>query len=102
NPDREIRPRDLQPAGNCRRTSVDAVEAIGVHIVGKPAGTTDARNENDIMSRDIEVRHHPLYLCEDGVITATRTPSYILIRLKILRSVFLLRCFWYVLEEFFY
>src|SRR5205814_3515277 len=65
-----------------RRTAVNAVEAVGIHVIRKTTGTPYSRDENNFMPGYIKIRHNPLYLRKDRIIPASRTPANILIDRK--------------------
>src|SRR5262245_17412125 len=83
-PNREIRTCSLDTRGHSGRPAVDAVEPVTIDIIGKAARTTDARNENKILSRDFKIRQGLLGLCQDGVVAAARTPTHLLVRHEVL------------------
>ena len=74
-PDRKIRVGDLDSSCECRSTAVDRMEAVGIHIVGKPAGTSDPGYKNKFFPFAPECRHIFLGLSQDGIIAAARTPA---------------------------
>src|SRR3990172_13072936 len=82
-PDLQIRTADSETGGNRRRPAMDGVESVGIHVIGKTAGTADPRNEDDVLPWDAQFtanfRHDALHLCQDGIITTTRTPTDILV-----------------------
>src|SRR5258706_9360645 len=100
-PHAKVGARNLQAGSNRRCAAMDSVKAVGVHIIGEPAGTSDAGDKYHIMPRNIQLGHNTLYLCKDGIIAATRAPSNVLIRLEILRRVLLGRSFRSVFQRFF-
>src|SRR5262249_53830463 len=63
---------------------MDAVEAVGVHVVREAAGTADARDEDEVFSRRAQLRHQLLHLSENSVVATAGTPTYILIGDEIL------------------
>src|SRR5918995_1454527 len=65
------------------RAALDRVEAVGVHVVGEAAGAADAGDEDDLLARDAEFRHHLLHVVEDRVVAAARTPAHLLIRREV-------------------
>jgi hypothetical protein len=69
----------FQPGSHGRRPSVDAVHAVGVHVVGKAGTTTDARDENDVFPGDAQLGEHLLHLGEDAIVATAGTPFYFLI-----------------------
>ena len=58
-------PATFKPGGDRRRAAVDAVEAVGVHVVREAAGAADAGDEDDVLARHAELRQHLLHLGED-------------------------------------
>ena len=55
-PHRQVGPAGFQAGGHGRRTAVDRVDAVGVHVIGKAAGAADARDEHDLFRRHAERR----------------------------------------------
>ncbi len=78
-PDAELGPGGLEAGGDGRRAAVDAVEAVGVHVVGQAAGAADAGDEDDVLARDAEVGHDALGLGEDRVVAAAGAPAHFLV-----------------------
>ena len=58
-PDRQLRPRHLEPGGDRRRAAVDGVEAVGVHVVREAARAADARDEDEVLARRRRARAAP-------------------------------------------
>jgi hypothetical protein len=83
-PDLQIRTRQLQSGGDGRGTAVNAVEAVGVHVVREPAGAADAGDEHRVLRTDAEVGHHELERGEHRVVTATGTPPDLLVGREVL------------------
>ncbi len=83
-PHRQLGPRQLQAAGNSRRASVDAVHAVGFHVVRKPAGAADAGDEGEVLARNTEGGHQLLHLRQHGVVAAAGAPAHVLVRLEVL------------------
>src|SRR5205814_8120720 len=75
---------DPQAGGDRGCTTVDRVEAVGVHVVGVPARASDARDEDDVFLRNAEVRHRLLDRAQDRVVTTPGTPADVLIGLEVL------------------
>ncbi len=75
----EIGPSQGQPGGDGWRSAVDAVHAIGVHVVREPGGTPDAGHEHGVFTADAEFGHQELDGGEDRVVTASRTPPDLLV-----------------------
>ena len=78
-PDLQVGPHALQAGGDGRRPAVDAVDAVGVHVVRKPAGAADAGDEHDLLAGDAERRQHLLHLREDRVVAAAGAPADVLV-----------------------
>ena len=68
---------------DCRRATVNAVKAIGVHVIGKTRRATDTRNKHDLLARNAEFRHHLLHVVENRVVAAAWTPAHFLIGNKV-------------------
>ena len=56
-------------------TTVDPVEAIRVHVVGKTGGTPDPRDKHDVLLGDPEVWEYVLDLGQDGIVSASGAPT---------------------------
>jgi len=82
-PNAEIGTRSFQSGSDRRRSSMYRVHPECIHVIRKTTATTDTGNENNILTRDPQRGHHFLYLGQDGIIAATRTPTYFLVRGKI-------------------
>jgi hypothetical protein len=63
---------------------MDGMHAIGIHIIRKAAAAADPGYDHDILAGNTQGRHYFLHLCQDGIITASRTPSHFLVSGKIL------------------
>ena len=62
NPDLEVGAASFQARGEGRRAPVNAVEAVSVHVVRKPARAADARNEHHLFAGKGEARQRLLHL----------------------------------------
>ena len=87
-PDLQVWIGDLQAGGQSGRSTVDAVDAVGVHIVGKSAGAANAGDEDHILFKRILVCQNTLQLGQDGVIAAAGAPAHHLIRNKVFAGIF--------------
>jgi hypothetical protein len=92
-PDGQIGTGDLDPGGKGRRTPVNAVETVGVQVVGKPAGTADPGDKHELLPGDAQGGQDLLDLGENAVIAASRAPANVLVALEILRRQNRQRCF---------
>jgi hypothetical protein len=54
---------------------MDAVEAVGLHVVGKPARAADARNENGLLRRKLLRREQALRREKHGVVATAGAPA---------------------------
>ncbi len=84
-PHRQIGPAGFQARGHGRRPAVDRVDAVGVHVIGKPAGAADAGDEHHLFRRHAERRQHLLHLGQNRIVAAAGAPANVLIAGKILR-----------------
>ena len=89
-PDTELRPGQLEACGDSRCPAVDAVYAVGVHVIGEAAGAADAGDENQVLTRNPDLRQHLLHLRQNGVVATTWTPAHILVGDEILSGQLLL------------
>ena len=83
-PDVEIRPCHGEACGNRRRTPMDRVHSVGVHVVRESRRTADARDEHGLFSAHPKVGHHHLDRRQDVVVPAPRTPADFLVRAPVL------------------
>jgi hypothetical protein len=83
-PNGKLRPHSLDAGRDRRRAPVDAVDAVGLHVIRKPTRAADAADEHDLLARNAEARHDALDLGQDRVVTATRAPADFLIRHEVL------------------
>ena len=74
-PDRKIGVGDLDSGCDCRSTAVDRMEAVGIHVIREPAGTSDPGYKDKFFPFAPECRHIFLGLSQDGIIAAARTPA---------------------------
>jgi hypothetical protein len=63
---------------------MNGVKTEGVHVIGEAAGTANPRDDHKVLARDAELGKHSLHSGENGVVTATGTPTHFLVGLKIL------------------
>ena len=55
--------------------AVNAVEAIGLHVVREAAGTADARHEHGLLRAQVFIPAQPLDGGQDGVVAAAGAPA---------------------------
>src|SRR5262249_12726445 len=79
-PDVQLRPGKLQPGRERRRSAVDAVEAVRIHVVREARRTPDTGDEDGLRPVDAELGEDLLGLHEDGVVAAAGTPADVLVR----------------------
>src|SRR4030095_8124301 len=77
--------------GDGRGAAMDRVEAISVHVIGKTAGTADARNEHIVLAGNAQLGQHVLKLGQNGVVSATGTPAHVVIADEIFAGLILRR-----------
>ncbi len=83
-PDAQIGVDRFQARGQRRRPTVDAVDAVGVHVIGEAARAADPRNEDDVFFWNPNIWEHLLHLGEDGVIATPGTPADFLVGYEVL------------------
>ena len=71
----EVRASQADAFGDGQRAAVDAVEAVGLHVVREAAGAADARNEHGLFRTQPFVAAQALDGGEDGVVAATGAPA---------------------------
>jgi hypothetical protein len=71
----QIRAGDPDALGDRQGAPVDAVKAVGPHVVRKAAGAPDARDEHRLLRSQLLVTAQPLHGREDGVVAAARAPA---------------------------
>jgi len=84
-PDRQIRTGGGQASRDRRCASVDAVNTVGIHVIGEARRTSDSGDEDDVLALETHFRHEALDGGEDGVVAAAGTPANFLVGLEILR-----------------
>ena len=62
---------------------MDGMETVGVHVVGEAGGAANPGNKDNFFPGFPYFGHRHLHGIEDGVVSATRTPTDFLIRDKI-------------------
>src|SRR3982074_1749052 len=82
----QVGPRDLQTGRKRRRTPMNRMEAVSVHVVRKPARTSDSRNENNILGQDPELGHGLLDRGQNCIVAASGAPANFLVSNEILAS----------------
>ena len=78
-PHLQVGTRHLQARRDGRGPTVDPVDAVGLHVVRETAGTADPRDEDELLARHLQRGQHLLHLCQNGVVSATGTPAYVLV-----------------------
>jgi hypothetical protein len=71
---------ELDPGRDGRSATVDGVEAVARHVVGKAARAADAADEYGVFARDAKVGHGPLDGFQYGIVAAARAPAHLLVR----------------------
>ena len=66
---------DLATRGYRGCTTVDGVHTVGVHVMGKTAGTTDTRNHSGLIGRDPYLCHGLVERGQKGVVATSGTPA---------------------------
>src|SRR6185369_3237105 len=79
-PYRKLGIGELDAGGDRKRAPVDAVEAVGVHVIREAARASDSRYEYELLPRNSQARQKALNGGEHGVVRASRTPLYFLPR----------------------
>src|SRR5210317_160019 len=91
-PHLQIGPRDFQAECHGWGAAMNSVESISIHVVGETARATYSRDKHDVFPGEpvlgADLRHHSLYLRENRVIAAARTPAYGLVRGEIFPAIF--------------
>ena len=91
-PDTKVRIGNLDSGRNRSGTSMDAVEAIGVHVIWEPGGATDSGHYHYLVLvysfLFTNYRECPLQGRQHGEISASRAPPDLLVALEILECVF--------------
>src|SRR5256885_13843776 len=62
---------------------MNGVKSEGIHVIRKAARAADSRNNYKIFALKPQLGEDRLHCRQDGVITAARAPTDLLIRLKI-------------------
>jgi hypothetical protein len=66
------------------RSSMEGMQAVGVDVVGRLAGATDAGDHRDPVGRDLELKECLLDGAQDAEVAASRTPVDMDLRLVLL------------------
>ena len=82
-PHTEVRVGQLDASGGSGSTTVDAMETVGIHVVGEARGAADAADDNDVFLLLAQLREYVLNGLQDGVVTTTGAPFHHLIACKI-------------------
>ena len=85
-PHTQFRVGQLHASGASGGTTVDAVEAVGVHIIREARGASDAGHHHDVFLLNAQLGKYVLHGLQDGMVTAARAPFHHLITCKILFS----------------
>ncbi len=80
----QLRVARLEARGDGRRPAVDAVHAVGVHVVREAPRTPDATDEHDVLLVHPQVRQQALHGGQDGVVAAPGAPAHLLVGLEVL------------------
>ena len=80
----EVGASGLKTSCDSCSTTVDRVEAVGVHIVGQTRGAPDTRDDSCLLGRDTHLGHRLLESSQDTMVTTARTPAYVLVALEAL------------------
>ena len=67
---------------------MNAVHAIGIHVVGKTAAASNTTHNDYVFFRYAQIGHYALHLCQYAVIATAGAPPYFLIAGKIFSSQF--------------
>ena len=78
---------ELDPGGEGGCPPVNRVHAVGIDVVGKACGASDARNENKIFLLSLQLGQGLAHGGEHGIITAPRTPANVLISGEVLGGI---------------
>ena len=85
NPHLQVGTTRFQPRGHRWRPTVDRVDAVSVHVIGKATRTADAGNEHDVFARHAQRRQHFFHLGQDRVVAAAGAPTYVLVAGEVCR-----------------
>src|SRR5262245_7978558 len=75
----EVGARHGDARGNRRRAAVDAVDAVGVHVVREAARAANAGDEHGVLRCHAEFGHQRLHGEQDAVVAAARAPADLLV-----------------------
>ena len=85
--DRQVGIGELRPRGDGQGSSVQAVEDIGVQIVGCLGGLTDTGDEEDLMGLKPAIRQGLFDCSQDAEVAASRTPGRLILSIICCSSV---------------
>src|SRR5262249_30394126 len=80
----QVRPGRLDARRDRWRAAMDAVHAVRLDVIGKPAGAANPGDKDELLLRHTQRRQDLLDLGQNRIIAATRTPADILVRRKVL------------------
>ena len=78
-PDVQIGARHGQPSRNSRSAAVDSVKPVGVHVIRKPGGAADARDEDCVLHSCAELGHKQLHGRQHRIVAAAGAPAGFLV-----------------------
>ena len=81
----QVGPGCLHSGCHRGRAAMDRMDAVGVHVIRKPARAADAGDEHDLLARHAQRRQHFFHLGQNRVVAATGAPAHILVAGKIRR-----------------
>ena len=82
----EVGARQRDAGGHGRRTTVDRVHAVRVHVVREARRAPDAGHEHHVLRLHAELGELELHRREDRVVAATRAPADLLVGLEVLAA----------------
>ncbi len=77
-PYHQVRSRRLKSGREGWCTTMDAMHAIGVHVIREAAAATDPADEHNLFARHTELRQHFFHLREDRIVAAAWAPANVL------------------------
>ena len=78
-PHAQIGVRDLEACRDRRRSTVEGVKPVGIHVVGEAAGAADTRDHDRLVEVFAELGKGRLHRIENAVVTTSRAPADVLV-----------------------
>src|SRR5579862_847189 len=75
----QVRPAHGDAGRHGWRPSVNGVDAVGVHVIGKTGTAADTRHEHGVFTAGAQFRHQHLHGHQDGEVPTAGAPPDLLV-----------------------